>query len=612
MYNKKTFLLLFLLMILVGTVSAVSASELANNTVGESDFDKIEVSENDNVIGVEEDGEIMEASDESDVLKDDVQWGTFTELQKIIDDVPDGVTITLYSHYYCDDEFTRSGIVIDKPITIDAQGRTWDACYKSSVLLIFSDDVVIKNLNLINGYDANDVGAGAFVRSSQTTFEHCNFINNTAVKGGAIDVTGNLILRDCIFYNNLALEDGGAIYAHYPVYGDTSLDISDSVFWYNGVKGNGGAIYLDSFRTDDSYVSGAAKSTIKNTIFNNNGAMGYGGAIFNFQNLDIQDSDFVRNNAKEGGGAIYMNNGITNSEGTVTQTFRLNIHGTTNFQYNTAGRYGGAIKIYADPTPLAKGIKGILNVYDNVLFDSNGAKTGGALSIIDSNSNVREAFFRNNQAEKGSAVEGGKVVNCKFEGNSGTATSGTSLSSDVKPQITIKQSGTYYPDKKLTITLKDSVTGKVLPNQIVTIVVGGKTVSLRVNSNGAVTYKLPFAGTSTATVSFVGTGIKYSASQKVTVKKATPKITASKKTFNVKLKTKSYAATFKVNNKALKNVKVTLKVNGKTYSAKTNSNGKATFKITKLTKKGGFNAVINFAGNSYYNKASKTVKITAK
>ena len=35
----------------------------------------------------------------------------------------------------------------------------------------------------------------------------------------------------------------------------------------------------------------------------------------------------------------------------------------------------------------------------------------------------------------------------------------------------------------------------------------------------------------------------------------------------------------------MKKVKRTLKVNKKTYSAKTNAKGQATFKITKLTKK---------------------------
>ena len=61
-----------------------------------------------------------------------------------------------------------------------------------------------------------------------------------------------------------------------------------------------------------------------------------------------------------------------------------------------------------------------------------------------------------------------------------------------------------------------------------------------------------------------------------------------------------------ITNKVMKNTKLTLKVNGKTYSATTNAKGQATFKITKLTKKGKFTAVVNFAANKYY--TAKTVK----
>lgn len=65
-------------------------------------------------------------------------------------------------------------------------------------------------------------------------------------------------------------------------------------------------------------------------------------------------------------------------------------------------------------------------------------------------------------------------------------------------------------------------------------------------------------------------------------------------------------------NKAMKGVKVYIKVNGKKYAAKTNSRGKATFKITKLTKKGKFKAKITYNGDSCYQKASKNIKITVR
>ena len=74
---------------------------------------------------------------------------------------------------------------------------------------------------------------------------------------------------------------------------------------------------------------------------------------------------------------------------------------------------------------------------------------------------------------------------------------------------------------------------------------------------------------------------------KIVVKKATPKITAKTKTFKVKTKIKKFTVTLNDNKgRVMKKVKLYLKVKGKTYKSKINSKGKATFKITKLNKKG--------------------------
>ncbi len=62
----------------------------------------------------------------------------------------------------------------------------------------------------------------------------------------------------------------------------------------------------------------------------------------------------------------------------------------------------------------------------------------------------------------------------------------------------------------------------------------------------------------------------------------------------------------------IKKVKVTIKIGKKTYTAKTNSKGKATFKIKKLTKKGKYTAKITFKGNKYYKATTKKVKIVLK
>jgi len=117
------------------------------------------------------------------------------------------------------------------------------------------------------------------------------------------------------------------------------------------------------------------------------------------------------------------------------------------------------------------------------------------------------------------------------------------------------------------------------------------------------------------TVNFTGNAkyFKSTANVKVTINKATPILNAPNKSFKAKLKTKKYAVTLKDNKgKAINGVKLTLKIKGKTYTASTNSNGKATFKITKLTKKGKYTATVTFAGNAYYNSISKKAVIKLK
>ena len=121
------------------------------------------------------------------------------------------------------------------------------------------------------------------------------------------------------------------------------------------------------------------------------------------------------------------------------------------------------------------------------------------------------------------------------------------------------------------------------------------------------------AGTDKKTDSGSGTKADSSTDTSVTNTKKATKITAPKKTYKAKTKVKKYTATLKdSNNKPVKNAKLTLKVNGKTYKATTTNSGKATFKITKLTKKGTFTAVIKFAGNKNYKATSKNVKIKVK
>ena len=181
----------------------------------------------------------------------------------------------------------------------------------------------------------------------------------------------------------------------------------------------------------------------------------------------------------------------------------------------------------------------------------------------------------------------------------------------IDPKLNIKVSNIAYGNKAtVTVTTDAKFSGNV------GVKIGTKDYNVKVvNGKGTISVSGLQVGTYTVKASFKQTDV-YKASTKTTkftVKKVTPKITAKSKTFKYYQKTKSYSVTLKDNKgKAMKGKKVTLKVNGKTYSAKTNAKGVATFKITKLNKVGKNNAVITYAGDKTYNKVSKKVKITVK
>ena len=175
----------------------------------------------------------------------------------------------------------------------------------------------------------------------------------------------------------------------------------------------------------------------------------------------------------------------------------------------------------------------------------------------------------------------------------------------------------YNTDKNFIATLKDS-NGKSISNSKIKIVLNGVSYTKTTNSKGQITLKIPsnlVPKTHIVSISYSGDSnhLKSSLSSKIIVNKANIKLTANKKTFKSKLKVKKYSITLKNNKgKAMKKVKVVLKIKSKKYSATTNSKGKAIFKITKLTKKGKHDAKIIYAGNKYFKPLSRTVKITIK
>ena len=169
--------------------------------------------------------------------------------------------------------------------------------------------------------------------------------------------------------------------------------------------------------------------------------------------------------------------------------------------------------------------------------------------------------------------------------------------------------------KTLSVTLKDA-SGKAIANKVITYSINGVTKTVKTDANGIakITVNQAKAGAYYYSLCFLGDDDYKSAfkSVKVTVNKQATKAVFKAKTFKVKAKTKKVSFTLKdASGKAIKGKKITVKVNGKTYTAKTNAKGVATVSL-KITKKGKYTATAKFAGDTTYKAITKKAKITLK
>ena len=230
----------------------------------------------------------------------------------------------------------------------------------------------------------------------------------------------------------------------------------------------------------------------------------------------------------------------------------------------------------------------------------------------------------------------GALINIDYAGNSSYLPSNISIMLDsITPDV--RQStvilGNNYTQyaieydagergQNFTVQLKDA-NGNVLANKTVLIGYNGKTLYRTTDEYGyaRVQINLRDKNRLTFAVTFLGDE-DYNATMSVyliTINQKPVTISAAAKTYKVSAKTKKYTVTLKTIKGASADgktyfaagKKVTMKINGKTYSAKTNSKGQVTFSL-KITKRGKFSAVIKYAGDNTYKAASKNVKITIK
>ena len=519
------------------------------------------------------------------------------------------------------------------------------------------------NDNYAKGVYPNSLGGAVNIYTGSGSFINSTFTNNNATNGGAVFIENGSFINST-FTGNHAIYAGGAVYIE-------NGSFINSIFTNNNA-GVGGAVYIDegngsfinsTFTGNNAMYGGAinlhgVSGSFINSTFTGNNATYDGGAICILQGNGTailcrfnKDSDTICNVTVIPAILNVLNYTSTYQSGEKLE-FNLTADNMVLDGFNTT------VDIYKDSALIytVYGLTGegwivdlspgeytaVLSLTDHPDVNSSNAtisislgnttvviepiinpKIGKEITInYTTNSNGTATIKVNDEVIPDAKFTPGTLgiynvvvevtENEYYKAGSNKTTFAIKLNSEITASPV---STTYNVGKYMVITLKDS-NGKHINDAVLTVNLGS-VKKYTTNANGQVKINVGtlVPKTYNAKITYAGSNIYESStgSVKVIVKKAKPKITAKSTHFKFKIKTKKYTAIFKDNkNKALKNTKVTLKVNGKTYSVKTNNKGQSVFKITNLRKIGSYIAVITVPANKYYNKVTKNVKITVK
>ena len=537
---------------------------------------------------------IASATDDNSTLENfssehAVDEKTFEAIQDTVDNAGESDTIILDGNY----SSSKIPVNVNKPVTIKGTGNgaKLDGNSKYGIFNIDSDNVILENIIFANGYA--DSGGAIYADSHNLRIINCTFVNNNArLYDGAIFSAGdNVSIENCQFTGNLAQYTGGAIQI------EGNDNYVNACNFEDNIGGHVGAavawVGLNGFLTDCQFT---------NSKINTNTASQFGGAVvWMGDNGKLTRSYFYQNQAKKFGAAVYWkgNNGSLN--------YCIFENNTSN---NDRAYWGDPS--YANDNYWGFNINSLDEfvssklVYYNDSYNApqnwvNIKKTASSVSFKSNDGSLLTESLPDYEVDFLSS----KVI----VHNNSYALKSTSIS--VSKIVTYS----LYAGKYLKIVLKDG-NGKKLASKYVKIKLNGVTYNRKTDSNGAVKFKISLkkSGTYVAKISFKGNAVYKASSKdvKVTVKKQKPTLTL--KTKSLKLKTKKKIVKIALKDqfkKALSKKTVKLTINKKTYTAKTNSKGIASFKVTLKSKKT-YKFTAKFKGNSYYKTVSKNGKIRVK